>query len=191
MQKGRFILLLGPSGSGKGTVMTHLKKVFSEAVFPLSCTTRQPRPGEKDGEVYHFISKEDFRRRIEAGDFLEWAVVHNDNYYGTLKQPILEALEAGKMVIREVDIQGVRSIRDLMGKDGVFAIFITAPSWENLKDRILKRSALPEEELARREASFQKEVAFGPECDAVVMSYDGKIDEECAAVEEAIRGNNR
>ncbi len=88
------------SGSGKGTVIAHLRKVFPDAVFPLSCTTRSPRPGEKDGEVYHFINKEEFQRRIKAGDILEWAIVHHDNYYGTLKQPILDALKAGKIVIR-------------------------------------------------------------------------------------------
>ncbi|MFA6521596.1 MAG: guanylate kinase, partial [Candidatus Gracilibacteria bacterium] len=100
MQKGKFFLILGPSGSGKGTVMNFLKKEFSQAVFPVSATTRTPRPREKNGEVYNFLTKEDFERKIAAGEFLEWAIVHHDNYYGTLKKPIMDALDAGKMVIR-------------------------------------------------------------------------------------------
>lgn len=187
MKQGHLFLILGPSGSGKGTVIAHLRKVFPDAIFPLSCTTRSPRPGEKDGEVYHFTTKDDFKRRIEASEFLEWAVVHNDNFYGTLKGPILEALDAGKMVIREVDIQGVRSIRGLLGRDRVTTIFITFPSWENLRHRILKRSELPEAELAHREESFKREMAFASECDHVVLSEEGKIPEVCNAVEALMR----
>lgn len=185
---GTLFLILGPSGSGKGTVIKHLRKVFSEAIFPVSCTTRPPRPNERQGEVYYFLTKEDFKKRLEAGDFLEWAMVHNDNFYGTLKKPITEALAAGKMVIREVDIQGVQSIEKLFPRAQVVSIFITAPSWENLKQRILKRSVLPGEELAEREKSFQKEMAFSSQCDFVVMSEEGKIAEYCGAVEKIISG---
>jgi guanylate kinase len=188
MQKGKFFLILGPSGSGKGTVMNFLKKEFSQAVFPVSATTRTPRPREKNGEVYNFLTKEDFERKIAAGEFLEWAIVHHDNYYGTLKKPIMDALDAGKMVIREVDMQGVISIRKIFPADQVRAIFITAPSWENLKHRILKRSKLPDEELRQREISFEKEMAFSRQCDFVVMSEEGKIDDYCGKVDEIIKG---
>ncbi len=186
--KGTFILILGPSGTGKGTVISHLRKVFPDAVFPLSCTTRSPRPREKDGEVYHFITKEDFKRRIDAGEFLEWAIVHNDNYYGTLKAPIEAALNEGKLVIREVDMQGVISIRTILGRENVKALFITSPSWESLKNRIQKRAPLPVEELVHREMSFEKEMIFSKECDFVVMSEDGKIPEVCGEVEGIIKG---
>jgi len=187
MQKGKFFLILGPSGSGKGTVMNFLKKEFSQAVFPVSATTRTPRPREKEGEVYNFLTKEDFERKIAAGEFLEWAIVHHDNYYGTLKKPIMDALDAGKMVIREVDMQGVISIRKIFPAEQVRAIFITAPSWENLKHRILKRSKLPDEELRQREISFEKEMAFSKQCDFVVMSEEGKIDDYCGKVDEIIK----
>ena len=185
---GTFFLILGPSGSGKGTVIKHLRKVFPEAVFPVSCTTRPPRPREREGEVYNFLTKEDFKKRIDAGEFLEWALVHNDNFYGTLKKPITEALAANKMVIREVDMQGVQSIQKIFPRKQVLSIFITAPSWENLKHRILKRSILPDEELADREKSFEKEMAFSGQCDFVVMSEEGKIVEYCAEVEKIIKG---
>lgn len=187
MSAGKLFLILGPSGSGKGTVINFLRKEFPEAVFPLSCTTRTPRPGEKDGHVYHFLAKEEFQKKIAGGEFLEWAVVHHDNYYGTLKQPILDALAAGKTVIREVDMQGVKSIKKLLPNDQVKAIFITAPSWVNLKKRILGRSNIPEEELKQREESFKKEMEFSRECDFVVMSEEGKIREFCGQVVSIIR----
>lgn len=187
MQKGKFFLILGPSGSGKGTVMDFLKKEFSQAVFPVSATTRAPRPNEKDGEVYNFLTKEDFKKKIDGGEFLEWAIVHHDNYYGTLKKPIVNALESGKIVIREVDMQGVISIRKIFPANQVKAIFITAPSWENLKHRILLRSKIPNEELCQREISFEKEMAFSKQCDFVVMSEEGKIDEYCGKVDEIIK----
>lgn len=186
MSSGKLFLILGPSGSGKGTVINYLRKEFPQAVFPLSCTTRPPRPTERDGEVYHFLTKEEFQKKIDAGDFLEWAVVHHDNFYGTLKSPILDALAAGKIVIREVDMQGVESIRKLLQRDQVVAIFITAPSWENLKHRILGRSKIPAEELEQREKSFEREMEFSKKCDFVVMSEEGKIQEYCEKVAQII-----
>lgn len=189
MSSGKLFLILGPSGSGKGTVIQYLRREFPEAVFPVSCTTRSPRPGERDGDVYHFLNKEDFQKRIAAGEFLEWAVVHNDNFYGTLKRPILDALAAGKIVIREVDMQGVDSIRKLLLRNQVIAIFITAPSWENLKHRILKRSVLSHEGLAHREKSFEREMEFSKQCDYVVMSEEGKIKEFCREVEGIVVQN--
>lgn len=187
MPTGKLFLILGPSGSGKGTVINFLRKEFPDAIFPLSCTTRQPRPGEKDGQVYHFLTKEEFQKKIAAGEFLEWAIVHHDNYYGTLKQPILDALVQGKTVIREVDMQGVQSIQKLLPSNQVSAIFITAPSWENLKKRILGRSVIPEEELKQREESFKREMEFSKQCDFVVMSEEGKIEGFCEKVASIIR----
>ncbi len=184
-------MILGPSGSGKGTVITHLRKRFPDAVFPLSCTTRPPRPGEKDGEVYHFLTDAEFKEKIAAGEFLEWAVVHHDYRYGTLKKPITEALAQAKLVVREVDMQGVQSILKILPKEQVFSIFITAPSWENLKHRILGRSALPQEELLQREKSFSKEMEFSKQCDYVVMSEEGKIEEYCEAVGKIIAATPR
>lgn len=188
MSVGKLFLILGPSGSGKGTVMKHLRKAFPGAVFPVSCTTRSPRPGEREGEVYHFLTKDEFQKKIPVGEFLEWAVVHHDNFYGTLKKPILDALAAGKTVIREVDMQGVESIRKLLPKEQVVSIFITAPSWESLKHRILKRSKIPDAELEERRKSFEREMGFSGHCDYVVMSEEGKIDEYCQKVSELIRG---
>jgi guanylate kinase len=183
---GKLILILGPSGSGKGTVLKALRARHPEFVFPLSCTTREPRPGEKDGEVYHFVTKADFQERMGRGDFLEWAVVHGENYYGTLKEAILKPLRAGKTVIREVDVQGLRSIRELIPAEKLRSIFLTVDGWETLRHRILKRSALPEEELERRRHSFMNEMQWQDECDTVIVSVEGEIETLIADTEAAI-----
>lgn len=183
---GKFFLILGPSGSGKGTVLDALRDNHPDFVFPISCTTREPRPGEQDGEVYRFVSKEEFQRRMAAGDFLEWAVVHGENYYGTLKDEIMKPLSEGKTVIREVDVQGLRSIRELIPKENLTSIFLTVDGWETLQRRILKRSTLPQEELDRRYASFMKEMEWADECDIVIVSAEGEIAKLIADTEAAI-----
>jgi guanylate kinase len=170
---GKLFLILGPSGSGKGTVIRYLKKHFPDFVFPTSCTTRQPRPGEKEGDIYNYVSQNDFKKKIEDGEFLEWAIVHADNYYGTLKVPIMEALEKGETVIREVDMQGVQSIRELLSQENVVTIFITTHSWDELKERILSRHEESDAELIQRHASFEKEMAFSAEADYVVENKTG------------------
>ena len=186
---GKLYLLLGPSGSGKGTVLSALRAKYPEFVFPVSCTTRDKRPHEVDGEIYHFISKDEFLERIDSGDFLEWAMVHRDHYYGTLKKPISEALEAGKTVIREVDVQGVRSIRHLIPRENLVSIFLTVSGWDTLQRRILGRSDMPDEELVRRHDSFLKEMEWAKECDHVIESVDGEIERLILDVERVILGN--
>lgn len=183
---GKLFLILGPSGSGKGTVLKALRENHPEFVFPISCTTRDPRPGEKNGEVYYFVSKEDFKQRMENDEFLEWAVVHGENYYGTLKEEILKPLREGKTVIREVDVQGLRSIRDLIPKENLCSIFLTVDGWDTLRRRILRRSELPEEELERRRQSFMKEMEWAKECDKVIVSEEGEIEKLIQDTEAAL-----
>ena len=183
---GKLILILGSSGSGKGTVLEALRRDHPDFVFPVSCTTRDPRPGEKNGEVYNFVSKEEFLRRRDRGDFLEWAVVHEDNFYGTLKEDIMKPLREGRIVVREVDVQGLRSIRELIPKEYLTSIFLTVDSWDTLLARILKRSDLPEEEIRHRHESFLKESKWADECDFVVENREGQVKETITQVEDAI-----
>lgn len=183
---GKLILILGSSGSGKGTVLNALRERHPDYVFPPSCTTRDPRPGEINGEVYYFIDKGEFKRRIDNGDFLEWAVVHGENFYGTLKESILQPLLEGKTVIREVDVQGLRSIRELIPDENLRSIFLTVDGWETLRRRILHRSELPEDELERRRQSFLVESGWAQECDTVIQSVEGQIEQLISDVEEAI-----
>lgn len=184
--KGKLFLILGSSGSGKGTVLSALRERHGEWIFPLSCTTRGKRPHEKDGEVYNFISKKEFQAKIEAGEFLEWAVVHQDNYYGTLKRPILEALEGGKTIVREVDVQGLRSIRGIISKDQLVSIFLTVKSWSVLKARILKRSKISDDEMKKRYESYLRESEWARECSYVVESVEGEQEEIIKKIERII-----
>lgn len=186
---GKLFLILGSSGSGKGTVLEALHKDCPQYVFPLSCTTRPRRPGERDGDIYHFVTKTDFEERIERGEFLEYAVVHQDHYYGTLKEPIFRAIEAGKTVIREVDVQGLRSIRTLIPKEQLMSIFLTVPDWEILRQRILRRSPMSVEEISHRYASYLTEMTWAKECDFVVESVEGEIAKLIRDVKEIIEKN--
>lgn len=181
---GKLYLVIGPSGSGKGTIITAIKEKMKDLLFPLSCTTRDMRPGEKEGEVYNFISKEEFIKKIEDGDFLEWAHVHSrDHFYGTLKTPILTALSQNKKVLREVDMQGAQSITNIIPKENLCTIFITVPDWDILEKRILQRSPMSKDELEKRKLSFIKEMEFSSKCDHVIHSLDGKVNE---AIDEVI-----
>lgn len=183
---GKLFLIVGPSGVGKGTVITHLKERRPEFDYPISATTRDPRPNEKDSVVYHFVEKEKFEKMIEEGELLEYAIVHNKEYYGTLKKPILEALKEGHTVIREVDMQGCESIQEVLPRENVVSIFLTVPDRQDLIDRILKRGKLPEEEIKRRMESAEKEFAKGGEvCNYQVPSLNNKIP-ECVNEVEAI-----
>lgn len=173
--KGKLILILGPSGSGKSTLINYVKTEFPDFVFPVSCTTRAMRPGEIAGDVYHFISKAEFQAKIAADEFLEYAIVHGDNYYGTLKSQILEPLAEGKIVFREVDIQGVKSLQKLIPKDKLKTIFIKTSKindWEELKRRITSRAEISNEELERRYKSYLTEIEFADMADQIIYNED-------------------
>lgn len=184
--RGRLILIVGPSGSGKGSVIEIMKKRHPEWVYPISYTTREIRPGEVADEVYHFIPKEKFEKGIDTGKFLEYAIVHSNNYYGTGKEEIMVALYDGKVVVREVDIQGFKSICKVVGKENLVAIFLMVNSVDDLIARILKRGKLPKEEIQRRMESAQQEINQSGECDFIVPSVTGQVKECADRVEEII-----
>ncbi|MFY9139999.1 MAG: guanylate kinase [Thermacetogeniaceae bacterium] len=157
------IVVSGPSGSGKGTLCRMLRKALPDLVYSISLTTRQPRVNEKNGVDYIFVSREEFQKHIEAGDFLEWAEVYG-NYYGTLRSTVEENLLAGKDVLLELDIQGGQQVKRIF-PDAVL-IFIMPPSLDELSKRIIGRgtddaktinmrlSCAPEELLAARKYDY-------------------------------------
>jgi len=176
-KKGKLFLLMGPSGVGKGTATRHLRATQDNVFFPTSYTTRSMRQGEKDGETYNFITKPEFEKMIKQDAFLEYQLVHKTNYYGTDKQTIIDNINSGKVVLREMDLQGVQDVLSKQWPFEIKTIFITTDSWETLEQRIRQRSEISEQELANRKQSFQKEMEYLEKADYVVYSIQGEIDE--------------
>ena len=172
----RFFVLVGTSGSGKTTIMNLLREKHPEFCFPVAATTRDPRPHEVPGTTYTFVSDEEFQRMIASGELLEWAINHSKEYYGMLRQPVVEALEKGQIVVREMSIAGLRETLATDLGDQVHSIFLTPPSLELMKQRILKRSHLPDEEIERRMESAKKEIAESHICDTQILAEENQVE---------------
>ena len=148
---GILFVISAPSGAGKSTICSSLRQT-QDTVYAVSCTTRTPRAGEIDGEDYHFMDPAEFERRIAAGDFLEYARVH-DHYYGTLRQSIVDHLRDGIDVLVDIDVQGAATIRqskDPFIQDSLVDIFIMPPSLEELRHRLQKRGTESDEQIEFR-----------------------------------------
>jgi guanylate kinase len=183
---GKLFLLSGPSGVGKGTVQKMLKEQHPEFIYPLSVTTRIPRPGEKDGEIYHFVSNEQFDQYIQNEELLEWATVHQYDRYGTLKDPIVQALQEGHIVIREVDVQGWKTIGQSEIQGNVVSIFILPPSLEALKQRIIKRAPISPQELDARLQDMTMEMEYAKDYTYRVISEENQQERVYQEVEHII-----
>ena len=146
--KGSILVISGPSGSGKSSLMHEMMKRVEDTYFSISTTTRQKRDGEIEGKDYFFISKDEFKQGIEEGNFLEWARVH-DNYYGTSLKQILKELNAGKTVIFDIDVQGHKIAQEKFGNI-ITSVFVTTPSQEVLKDRLVQRGTDSAESIQKR-----------------------------------------
>lgn len=173
-RNGMVLILSGPSGSGKSTLY---KKAFSTLggfEFSVSCTTRQPREGERDGIDYHFISNEKYESLLAEDAFAEHADVHG-NRYGTLKSELLGRLDRGIDVLLDIDVQGAMQLRDLCKREGRFAdacifVFVMPPSYEELEKRLRGRGTESEETLARRLKNARQEMTHWNKYDYVIMN---------------------
>jgi len=165
--KRRLVVLAGPTAVGKGTVAAYVRANFPEVWLSVSVTTRKPRPGEVEGTHYHFVDDEAFDRIREAGEFLEWAVVHGRARYGTPRGPVLEALAAGKALL-EIDLQGARQVRAQM-PEALF-VFLAPPSWDELVRRLVGRGTESEEEREVRLATARRELAARREFDVTIVN---------------------
>ena len=146
--KGQILIISGPSGSGKSTLLSRLLKEESDLYFSISSTTRAPRQGETEGVDYYFISEDEFKKGIDADEFLEWACVHG-NYYGTSLKPVLKALEEGKIAIFDIDVQGFNIAKSKFAKN-ITSVFITTASKNELKSRLQNRGTDSAETIEKR-----------------------------------------
>jgi guanylate kinase len=150
-RRGILFVVSAPSGAGKTTLCNALRQT-QDFVYSVSCTTRSPRPGEIEGEDYHFLTKEDFAARVAAGEFLEYAVVHGHSY-GTLRSTVIEQLDRGVDVLLDIDIQGAAAIRactDQQIIDALADVFIMPPSLDELHHRLIKRATETSEQIEMR-----------------------------------------
>ena len=166
---GRLIVLTGPSGVGKGTLMRSLLQRHPELYYSVSVTTRSPRPGEIDGKNYYFLSRNQFEQLVAEGEFLEWAEFAG-NYYGTLREAVLNQINSGKLVVLEIELEGARQIRASFPSG--LSIFILPPSFDELEKRIRDRAQDSEEAMARRLLRAQEEIKAADEFDIQIVNDD-------------------
>jgi len=169
-QKHHLVVLAGPTAVGKGTVSTYIRENYPDVLLSVSATTRAPRPGEIDGVNYYFVDDAEFDRMIADGELLEYATVHNAYRYGTPRRPIERALEAGKSVLLEIDLQGARSVRSAMPEARL--IFLLPPTWDELVRRLTGRGTESPAEQQRRLETAKVELAAQDEFDHRVVNTD-------------------
>lgn len=169
---GRLIVLCGPAGVGKGTVLGRVREQHPQVWLSVSATTRKPRPGEVDGVNYFFMTEQEFLAKEDAGEFLETADVFGLAHYGTPVKPVVEHLEQNIPVILEIDIQGARSVKQRAGELGldVMTVFIAPPSFEELERRLVGRGTETPEQQAKRLETAKIELAAEPEFDKVIVN---------------------
>ena len=163
----RVFVITGPSGVGKGTLIRGLMERIPELELSVSATTRQPRPGERDGADYHFLGAEEFERRVQEGDFVEHAD-YAGRRYGTLRSELDRRVAAGVPVVLEIEVQGARQVREAMPE--AVQVFIAPPSLEALRTRLVGRGTDDAEEVARRLEVAESELEAQPEFGHVVVN---------------------
>jgi guanylate kinase len=176
-------VITGPSGVGKGTLIRGLLERVPELELSVSATTRAPRPGEQDGVAYHFLTPEEFDRRVDAGDFVEHAT-YSGNRYGTLRSELERRLRSGAGVVLEIEVQGARQVRAAM-PDAV-AVFIAPPSRDALRARLVGRGTDSAEQVDERLRTAERELESQPEFRHVVVN--DRLEEATDALVSIVRG---
>lgn len=164
----RLTVLAGPTAVGKGTVAAYVREHFPGVALAISVTTRAPRPGEEEGVHYHFVDDPEFDRLIADDELLEYATVHNSYRYGTPRASVRRALNRGRPVLLEIDLQGARQVRDRMPEARL--VFLAPPSWDELVRRLVGRGTESDEEQARRLRTAEVELAAKDEFDELVVN---------------------
>jgi guanylate kinase len=172
-RRGRLVVLAGPSGVGKSSVVHELRNLYPDLWFSVSATTRAQRPGEQEGVDYHFVTADDFDRMIKNDELLEWAEIHRGIHRsGTPREPIEQRLAAGLPALVEVDLAGARNLRRAMPE--AFLVFLSPPNWDALVERLVGRGTEKPEVVERRLRTAKEELAAQSEFDTVVVNTDLK-----------------
>lgn len=182
MSEAKLFIISGPSAVGKGTIVKRIIEAEDDIHLSVSATTREPRPGEQDGVSYYFLTDDEFRSKIDASGFLEYASVHG-HFYGTPKAPVLEKLKEGYDVILEIDVQGAMKVKESY-PDGIF-IFILPPSLEELRNRIVHRGTESEADIELRMGKAEAEMDYLSHYDYYVVNDDleDAVASVCAIIE--------
>lgn len=180
---GRLILVTGPSGVGKGTLIKVLRERHPDLGFSVSATTRSPRPGEQHGVHYYFYSREQFQELRDRGEFLEWAEFAG-NCYGTPISPVIERLNQGNDILLEIELQGARQVMDRWPE--ALKIFISPPSMEELEKRLRDRSQDSENSIAQRLKTAETELLATDEFDVTIVN--DRLEDTLTALEEVVFG---
>lgn len=165
----KVVIFSAPSGAGKTTIVKHLLSVNKELMFSISACSRTKRNTEIDGVDYHFLSIEDFKGKIESKEFIEWEEVYKDNYYGTLKSEVKQIWKEGKTIIFDVDVVGGLNLKKYF-KSKSIAIFVKAPSIEELENRLRNRKTETEFTLQKRLNKAKKEMEYAKEFDVILVN---------------------
>jgi guanylate kinase len=181
-ERGILFVVSAPSGAGKHTILERVLRDDPQLEFAVSATSRTPRPGEVEGKDYYFLTREEFQRRVAAGEFVEWAEVHG-NLYGKLREEIERRIRTGKDVILEVDVQGMRNLK-ASGLAPV-TMFVVPPSLDVLEGRLRGRGTEKPEDLALRLRNAREEMAARHSFDYIVVNDD--LDRAVADIEAIVR----
>jgi guanylate kinase len=173
-RRGRLLVLAGPSGVGKSSVITALREKLPQLYFSVSATTREPRPGEVDGVHYRFVGPAGFDKLLAGDELLEWAEIHGGlQRSGTPRAPVIEALDAGSPVLVEVDLQGARAIKTALPE--ATTVFLAPPSFEELARRLKGRGTETQAQFERRLETAREELASSGEFDVTVVNDDVQV----------------
>ncbi|MGB1183777.1 MAG: guanylate kinase [Schleiferiaceae bacterium] len=166
---GKLVIFSAPSGAGKSTLVHYLLPKFKELSFSISATSRAPRGEEKHGQDYYFLSAEDFQKRAQNEEFLEWEEVYAGTYYGTLKSEVQRLWDEGKTVVFDIDVVGGLNLKKIFGPQAL-AMFVQAPSIQVLEQRLRGRGTDSEEKIAERLAKASTEMERALEFDAIIIN---------------------
>jgi guanylate kinase len=172
MENGKMVIFSAPSGSGKTTIVRHLLTVFPEKLeFSISATSRPKRGVEENGKDYHYLTPDDFKKKIDNNEFLEWEEVYPGTYYGTLRSEVERIWKKGKVVIFDIDVEGGLNLKNQF-RDSALAVFVMPPSIKILEERLRHRSTDNPESIARRVAKAEKELKTAELFDTFILNEE-------------------